>query len=94
MFYAGRVRERLLALADAARDRGDIDQFIAALREFDRRLRVYPQFGDPLSDLTSEPGQIRIGIIQPLSMRYAVLEDRREVSVGALPILLRKSPAQ
>jgi hypothetical protein len=93
VFYAGRVRERLLALADVTRDRGDDDEFIAALREFDRRLRVYPQFGDPLSDLTNDPGQIRIGIIQPLSMRYAVFEERREVSVGALPVLLRKSPS-
>ena len=45
------MRQRLLALADIARQRGDGGEFIAALKEFDRRLRVYPQFGEPLVDL-------------------------------------------
>jgi hypothetical protein len=40
--YAGRVRSRLLALADIARRRGDGEEFIAALKEFDRLLRIYP----------------------------------------------------
>ena len=82
----------MVALAKTARDRGDGPALIAALEEFDRRLRIYPQFGDPQSDLTREPGQVRIGIVPPLTMRYAVFEERREVTVMALPILLRKSP--
>ena len=81
------------AFGAIARDRGDGEEYLAALREFDRRLRLYPQFGDPLSDLTNDPGQIRVGIILPLAMRYAVLEERREVSVGALPVLMRKYPS-
>jgi hypothetical protein len=83
----------LLDLSDIARDRGDFDAFVVALREFDRRLHIYPQFGDPLADLLIEPGHVRIGIIQPLSMRYAVFEERRLVFVGALPVLLRRSPS-
>ena len=36
--YSERVRQRLLALADTARERGDGEVYLAALREFDRRL--------------------------------------------------------
>ncbi len=67
---------------------------MAALKEFHRRLGIYPQFGDPLIDLTQEPGQVRIGIVRPLTMRYVVLEDRRLVVVGALPVLLPKAAAE
>ena len=56
--YSERVRQRLLVLADVARERGDGEAFLAALSEFDRRLRLYPQFGEPLIDLTREPGQV------------------------------------
>jgi hypothetical protein len=89
--YSERVRQRLLALADVARERGDGEAFVAAVKEFHRRLCIYPQFGDPLIDLTQEPGQVWIGIIRPLAMRYGVLEGRRMVMVGALPVLLPKS---
>jgi hypothetical protein len=92
--YSQRVRQRLLGLADVARERGDGAAFVAALKEFHRRLRVYPQFGDPLIDLTQEPGQVWIGIVRPLVMRYAVLDDRRLVMVGALPVLLPKSETE
>ena len=40
--YSERVRQRLLALADIARERGDGAAFIGALKEFQRRLCVYP----------------------------------------------------
>jgi hypothetical protein len=55
VFYSERVKERLRALVVTARDRGDGEAFLAAFREFDRRLRVYPQFGDPQNDLAAEP---------------------------------------
>jgi hypothetical protein len=89
--YAERVRRRLLALAETARERGDGEAFVAAVKEFHRLLCVYPQFGDPLIDLKREPGQVWIGIVRPLSMRYAVLDDRRLVMVGGLPVLLPKA---
>jgi hypothetical protein len=88
--YSERVRQRLLGLADLARDRGDGEAFVVALKEFHRRLCLYPQFGEPLSDLTQESGQVWIGIVPPLAMRYAVLDDRRLVMVAALPVLLPK----
>ena len=89
--YSDRVRQRLLALADVARDRGDGEEFLAALKEFDRRLGVYPQFGEPLIDLTHELGQVWIGIVRPLAMRYGVFDERRVVMVAPLPVLLPKS---
>jgi len=55
-----------------ARQRGDGEAFLAALKEFDRRLSIYPQFGEPLIDLTHEGGQVWVGIVRPLAMRYGV----------------------
>jgi hypothetical protein len=92
--YSERARERLLALADVARERGDGEAYLAAVKEFHRRLCLYPQFGDPLIDLTQESGQVRIGIVRPLVMRYGVFEDRRLVMVAALPVLFPKSEPQ
>jgi len=92
--YSERVRQRLLALADVARERGDGDAFVAAVKEIHRRLCLYPQFGEPLFDLTQEAGQVWLGIVRPLSMRYGVLDERRVVMVSELPVLLPKSETQ
>jgi hypothetical protein len=40
--YAERVRQRLLALADIARERGDGPAFVAAVKEIHRRLSPTP----------------------------------------------------
>ena len=88
VIYSERVRQHLLELAGTARDRGDGEAFLAALKEFHRRLCIYPQFGDPLIDLTQEAGQVRVAIVRPLSMRYGVFEEQRLVMVTALPVLL------
>ena len=89
--YSAQVRQRLLTLADVARDRGDGDAFLAALKEFHRRLCLYPQFGEPLIELTQEVGQVWLGIVRPLAMRYGVFDDRRVVMVAEIPVLLPKS---
>lgn len=89
--YSGRVRRELQALAAKAIDRGDGEAFLAAMKEFHRRLCLYPQFGDPLIDLTYEQGQICIGILRPLSMRYGLYEQRRLVLVVDSPVLLPMS---
>jgi hypothetical protein len=39
-------------------------------------------------DLSIEEGQIRLGIIRPLSLRYGVYEARRLVLCASLPIQL------
>jgi hypothetical protein len=88
--YSERVRQHLLYLAGEADTRGDGQAFLSALKEFHRRLCIYPQFGDPLRDLTQEPGQVWVGVVRPLSMRYGLFEDRRLVIVSAHPVLLPK----
>jgi hypothetical protein len=40
-------------------------------------------------DLIQGEGQVRVGVIPPISMRYGVHEDRRVVYCVAMPILLR-----
>src|ERR1700758_2026744 len=78
--YSERVRRRLLGLADIARERGDGEAFLGAVKEFHRRLCLYPQFGEPLIDLAQEKGQVWIGIVRPLAMRYGVFDERRVVN--------------
>jgi hypothetical protein len=58
------------------------------LKELERRLRIYPQFGEPERDLSQEAGQIYNGTVPPLVVGYAVFEDRRLVFVGSAPRLL------
>jgi hypothetical protein len=41
--------------------------------------------------LKHESGQVWIGIVPPLAMRYGVYEERRQVMVAAHPVLLPKS---
>jgi hypothetical protein len=89
--YSGLVVRHLRRLASEAAARGDGPAFTAALKEFDRLLRLYPQFGDPQIDLEVGGGQVRLGIIRPLSMRYGVNEELRIVFCGTLPILLPKA---
>ena len=85
---SGRVAERLGELYRLSVRRGDGAQFLAALAELERRLRIYPQFGDPLTDLTVGEGTVRVGIIRPLSIRYIIREDARQVLLVALPVLM------
>lgn len=89
--YSERVRQRLLALADIARERGDGEAFLAALTTFHQQLCLYPQFGEQLTDLTQELGQLWLGIVRPLAMRYGVFDERRVVMVTEIPVLLPKS---
>jgi hypothetical protein len=86
--YSAAVKRRLQELSGVAIARGDGPAFLVALIAFGNRLSVYPQFGDPMVDLAMEEGQIRLGIIRPIAMRYAVYEESRLVICGALPILL------
>lgn len=88
--YSEAVRQRLFVLADRTRERGDNEAFIAAVKEFHRLLGLYPQFGEPLLDLREEVGQVWVGIVRPLAMRYAVFDARRLVIVAAPPVLLPK----
>lgn len=79
--YSEFVRSELEKLIARAKERGLESQVRAAAREMDRRLHVFPQFGDPLADLSLAPGELRIGTIPPLVLRYAIYDDKRVVIV-------------
>lgn len=89
VIYSGRVIDALreLAVRNAARSA----QLLAALREIDRRLRLFPQFGQPLRDLTVEPAQLWIGVIPPLVLYYVLDESQKRVLVVRPPAPLPRS---
>ena len=79
--YSGLARGAIPPLVTRARAAGGGAEVLAALKELDRRLRIYPQFGEPLVDLTHESGQIWMGTVPPLVVRYSLYEERRLVIV-------------
>lgn len=79
--YSEHVRQELRGLVARARERGLVDGVLAALRDLDARLRVYPQFGEPLRDLRHVPLQLWIGCVAPLVVRYVLDESARVVMV-------------
>jgi hypothetical protein len=85
--YSEDVQQQLRTLGRRAKERGMAGEFVAALRALDARLRIYPQFGEPLRDLTHQVGQIWIGTIPPLVVRYSVLDLKRVVMV-VLPVAI------
>jgi hypothetical protein len=86
--YSELVRTAIRELASRAWAGGNGPEVVAAVKELDRRLHLYPQFGDPIIDLKYEFGQVRIGTVPPLVVRYAVYEERRLVVVAVPPALL------
>ena len=86
--YSERVRRRLAEMGAEAARRGDREAFAAALKDFDGKLHLYPQFGDPLRDLVIERAALYNGIIRPLCMRNAVYENERLVVVVGIPVLM------
>jgi hypothetical protein len=83
VIYSEWVRKELKALAARAKARGLSGQFQDALRELDRRLHTYPQFGQPLRDLKLKPAQLWIGVVEPLVVQYWLNDEMRLVIVGA-----------
>jgi hypothetical protein len=53
-----------------------------------------PPFGEPLIELTQEVGQVWLGIVRPLAVRYGVFDETRVVMVTEAPVLLPKSDPQ
>lgn len=79
--YSGRVRDELRALVIRARGLGLGEQVLTAIRDIDSRLRIYPQFGQPLRNLSVEPAQLWLGVVAPLVVQYVLDESRRQVMV-------------
>lgn len=81
--YSEFVRNELKKLIARANERGLGPQVLDAVREMDRLLHTEPRrFGDPLADLLLAPGQLRMGTVPPLVVKYALYEDRRLVIVS------------
>jgi hypothetical protein len=77
-----------------ARERGLGPRMLAAVKELDSRLHLYPQFGQPLRDLQLKPAQLWIGVVSPLAVRYVLDEERRLVMVVFTHLMLRRSGPQ
>ncbi len=88
-----KVRQELLSCAAKAQEQGLGHEYLASLKEFDLRLRIYPQFGDPLTDLNLKPAQLWIGVVWPLVLRYSLDEERRLIMVVAAFVLLPRRSA-
>jgi hypothetical protein len=79
--YSERVRSSLRSLVLRAKTRRLDRQILEAAKEMDRRLRVYPQFGEPLYELKTRKGTVWIGVVSPLVCTYLIDEDIRTVFV-------------
>lgn len=79
--YSGFVLAELAKLLARAEERGLGLPLRAALRDMDHRLHIFPQFGDPLIDLSHPGGQILLGTVPPLVVRYALYREERLVIV-------------
>jgi hypothetical protein len=70
--YSERVLEEFAKLISRNPDRENIIR--TAFREINRRLRIYPQFGEAKKDLSIEPAQLWIGSYPPLAIHYVLVE--------------------
>jgi hypothetical protein len=87
--YSEQVKAALREQASQAAAVGKRPAIIAAVKELDRLLHLYPQFGEPLMDLMLEDGRLWHGTVGPLVVRYAIYEERRLVMVAVPPVLLQ-----
>ncbi len=81
--YSGHVTDAIRALV--ARNTARTTELLAALREFDRRVRIYPQFGQPLWDLVVRPAQLWIGVVAPLVFYYVLNDEQGRILVVRPP---------
>jgi hypothetical protein len=79
--YSGLVRTELTALLGRARDAGHGQEALAAIKEIDYRLKLYPQFGEPLRDLKTPGETSYAGTVNPLFVEYIIDEPLRTVFV-------------
>lgn len=85
--YSPRVIQAFATLVTGITDPNLQKQVVVAAKDMDYRLRTYPQFGEPLRDLSLEGLCQWIGAVPPLVVQYVIDEVRRQVFVG-LPISL------
>jgi hypothetical protein len=85
--YSRRVHDALRATILRARGTRAEQPIRVAVATLAHRLRIYPQFGQPLYDLSARPARVWIGVVAPLVVLYLLDEENRRVMV-ARPIQL------
>jgi len=80
------VRNELRQLLARAKNRGLGAEALAAVKEIDNRLHIFPQFGQPLRDLRLENAQLWIGTVPPLVVQY-VLDEHKHLVMVVVPLL-------
>jgi hypothetical protein len=91
--YTPHVRQAFAALLQGLTDRELAARVKEAAKVIEYRLRIYPQFGDPLRDFSTGNLTQWQGIVPPLIVRYVIDEERRLVMVGE-PIRLMPGAAK
>jgi len=77
-----RVIHEADALIRRAYSAGHGPRALAALREMDYRLSVYPQFGEKMMDLHQTGETLWVGTIPPLVVLYVIDERIRTAFIG------------
>jgi hypothetical protein len=88
--YSGAVRAQLRLLVEEAaqQDRNFAVAVLAAAKPIDARLRAGPRdFGDPHFTLQGLELDIRVAVIQPLAVTYAVHQQEAIVLVQRFTLL-------
>jgi hypothetical protein len=77
------VNAAIKALYRRARAVGFGPQVLSALKELDRILTIYPQYGEPLRDLKTVGETVYVATFPPLYVEYIIDEPRRSVFIIA-----------
>jgi hypothetical protein len=90
--FSQAIAELIRKLQRQASREGRGGEFIISLRRTVERLQNSPRsFGEPLYRLPALRMQVRCGVIGPLSIDFAICEDRPLLFIMAVKLLSRKS---
>jgi hypothetical protein len=79
---SGRVSAEVKALHARITDPRGRLELINALLTIDHVLRIYPQFGEPLRNLTTIGQTLYAAVFPPLFVEYVIDEPNRTVYIG------------
>lgn len=85
VIYSLLAQSALADLCQRAKAGGHGSEALAAVKTIDERLRVYPQFGEPIRDYAALGLTEYRGHVWQITFTYAVDEQRRMVYVVAAP---------
>jgi hypothetical protein len=82
VIYSELVRTELRnSLLPRAKALGLGPETLRALKKLDHILHIYPEYGEPLLQGTTERIQVRVVTVPPLCLLYGLDQDRRLVYV-------------